>query len=82
MATSLIVGDAVITAAHIKGDDRDSGVIAEINGENAVVAWDSGVSAPCAVADLIQGPAALHDRFAALDEMRRAAGEAGERDLA
>jgi hypothetical protein len=37
-----------------KGEDHDTGRVVEINGEMAVVAWDSGVRTPCPVTDLVR----------------------------
>jgi hypothetical protein len=34
------------------GDDYDTGRIIEINGDMAVVAWDSGTRTPCPVRDI------------------------------
>jgi len=34
------------------GDDHDTGIVDEINGEWATVRWDSGVVTPCPLADL------------------------------
>lgn len=35
-----------------KGDDHDTGRIVAIDGDTAMVAWDSGVRTPCALVDL------------------------------
>lgn len=35
-----------------EGKDHDTGYIRSINGEMAVVGWDSGVATPCPIADL------------------------------
>lgn len=42
---------------HVKveggdGEDYDAGYIFSIDGDMAEVGWDSGVSTPCAIADL------------------------------
>ena len=34
------------------GDDHDTGVIVEIDGDTATVAWDSGVRTPCPIRNL------------------------------
>lgn len=35
-----------------EGEDRDTGRIESIDGDMALVAWDSGVKTPCPLADL------------------------------
>lgn len=35
-----------------EGEDYDEGYIISIEGDMATVAWDSGVRAPCPIADL------------------------------
>jgi len=35
-----------------EGADRDTGYIHSIDGDMAMIGWDTGVSTPCAIADL------------------------------
>jgi hypothetical protein len=36
-----------------KGDERDAGIVVEITGPTALVAWDSGATTPVAVSALV-----------------------------
>lgn len=51
-----VVDDPIAVRSRVaagKDDDYDTGIVVEINGDTAIVAWDSGTQTPCPIADLV-----------------------------